>query len=83
MNGTGRLCTTLCLQYKPHYIAAGSMYLAAKFQKVKLPMEKEKVWWLEFDISPKQLQGLYYKCISVYLYVSALILTHGCYILKA
>lgn len=50
------LRTTLCLQYKPHYIAAGSMYLAAKYQKVKLPMEKEKVWWMEFDISPKQLQ---------------------------
>lgn len=50
------LRTTLCLQYKPHYIAAGSMYLAAKFQKVKLPIEKGKVWWLEFDISPKQLQ---------------------------
>ncbi|XP_022772710.1 cyclin-T1-3-like [Durio zibethinus] len=50
------LRTTLCLQYKPHYIAAGSMYLAAKFQKVKLPMEKGKVWWLEFDISPNQLQ---------------------------
>ncbi|XVE69834.1 hypothetical protein DITRI_Ditri10aG0023500 [Diplodiscus trichospermus] len=52
------LRTTLCLQYKPHYIAAGSMYLAAKFQKVKLPMEKGKVWWLEFDISPKQLQDV-------------------------
>ncbi|XWS24405.1 hypothetical protein CRYUN_Cryun28dG0099100 [Craigia yunnanensis] len=50
------LRTTLCLQYKPHYIAAGSMCLAAKFQKIKLPMEKGKVWWLEFDISPKQLQ---------------------------
>ncbi|KAJ6953605.1 cyclin-T1-3-like [Populus alba x Populus x berolinensis] len=50
------LCTTLCLQYKPHYIAAGSMYLAAKFQKVKLPTEKGNVWWLEFDISPKQLE---------------------------
>ncbi|XP_022769047.1 cyclin-T1-3-like isoform X2 [Durio zibethinus] len=50
------LRTTLCLQYKPHYIAAGSLCLAAKFQKVKLPMEKGKVWWLEFDISPKQLQ---------------------------
>ncbi|KAK8988990.1 hypothetical protein V6N11_030361 [Hibiscus sabdariffa] len=51
-----RLRTTLCLQYKPHYIAAGSMCLAAKFQKVKLPVEKGKVWWMEFDISPKQLQ---------------------------
>lgn len=51
------LCTTLCLQYKPHYIAAGSLFLAAKFHKVKLPTEKGgKVWWLEFDISPKQLE---------------------------
>ncbi|KAJ4834360.1 hypothetical protein Tsubulata_038383 [Turnera subulata] len=50
------ICTTLCLQYKPHYIAAGSLFLAAKFQKVKLPKEKGKVWWLEFDIAPKQLE---------------------------
>ncbi|XVE94657.1 hypothetical protein REPUB_Repub02eG0027600 [Reevesia pubescens] len=50
------LRSNLCLQYKPHYIAAGSLCLAAKFQKVKLPMENGKVWWLEFDISPKQLQ---------------------------
>lgn len=50
------LCTTLCLQYKPHYIAAGSLFLAAKFQKVKLPTQKGKFWWLEFDISPKQLE---------------------------
>jgi len=57
-DGICRLCTTLCLQYKPHYIAAGSMYLAAKFQKVKLPTEKGNVWWLEFDISPKQLEGM-------------------------
>ncbi|KAK9269893.1 hypothetical protein L1049_025466 [Liquidambar formosana] len=52
------LCTTLCLQYKPHYIAAGSLFLAAKFHKVKLPTEKGKDWWLEFEISPKQLEGL-------------------------
>ncbi|GAV73002.1 Cyclin_N domain-containing protein [Cephalotus follicularis] len=50
------LCTTLCMQYKPHYIAAGTVYLAAKLKKVKLPTEKGKVWWLEFDISPKQLE---------------------------
>ncbi|KAK1549899.1 hypothetical protein Q3G72_009907 [Acer saccharum] len=52
------LCTTLCLQYKPHYIAAGSLFLAAKFQKVKLPTQKGKFWWLEFDISPKQLEDV-------------------------
>ncbi|KAJ7957787.1 Cyclin family protein [Quillaja saponaria] len=47
--------TTLCLQYKPHYLAAASVFLAAKFEKVKLPMDKGKVWRLEFDISPKLL----------------------------
>ncbi|XP_015577219.1 cyclin-T1-3 isoform X1 [Ricinus communis] len=50
------LSTTLCLQYKPHYIAAGSLFLAAKLQKLKLPTNKGKVWWMEFDISPKQLE---------------------------
>lgn len=50
------LPTTLCLQYKAHYIAAGSLFLAAKFQKVKLPTEKGNVWWSEFEISPKQLE---------------------------
>lgn len=53
----GRLRTSLCLQYKPHYIAAGSVALAASFQKVKLPKEKGKVWWMEFDVTPKQLDG--------------------------
>ncbi|KAF8405276.1 hypothetical protein HHK36_010178 [Tetracentron sinense] len=50
------LWTTLCLQYKPHYIAAGSLFLAAKFHHVKLPSERGKVWWLEFDVAPKQLE---------------------------
>lgn len=50
------LRTTLCLQYKPHYIAAGSIFLAAKFQKVKLPTVNGKIWWMQFDVSPKQLE---------------------------
>lgn len=50
------LRTTLCLQYKPHYIAAGSLYLANKFRNVKLPSEKGKVWWMQFEVSPKQLE---------------------------
>ncbi|KAH7850066.1 hypothetical protein Vadar_027315 [Vaccinium darrowii] len=50
------LRTTLCLQYKPHYIAAGSLYLATKFRNVKLPSEKGKVWWMQFEVSPKQLE---------------------------
>ncbi|XP_077233520.1 cyclin-T1-3-like [Tasmannia lanceolata] len=50
------LRTTLCLQYKPHYIAAGSLFLAAKFHKVKLPSERGMIWWQEFDVTPRQLE---------------------------
>ncbi|KAL3505325.1 hypothetical protein ACH5RR_035166 [Cinchona calisaya] len=49
---------TLCLQYKPHYIAAGSLFIAAKLQKVKLPTTKGNVWWMQFDVSPKQLEDV-------------------------
>lgn len=63
-----RLCTTLCLQYKPHYIAAGSLFLAAKLQKVKLPTEGGRVWWLEFDISVKQLEGLFIESFHIPAY---------------
>lgn len=49
------LRTTLCLEYKPHYIAAGSLFLSAKLQKVKLPT-KGNAWWMQFDVSPKQLE---------------------------
>jgi hypothetical protein len=45
------------LQFKPHHIAAGAIFLAAKFLKVKLPSEGEKVWWQEFDVTPRQLEG--------------------------
>lgn len=54
-----RLRTTLCLQYKPHYIAAGSIFLAATvLQNMELLTKKRKVWWLEFEVAPKQLKGL-------------------------
>ena len=53
----GRLRTSLCLQFKPHHIAAGAIFLAAKFLKVKLPSDGEKVWWQEFDVTPRQLEG--------------------------
>jgi cyclin T len=52
-----RLRTTLVLQFKPHYIAAGSLSLAARFHNVRLPSEKGKVWWQQFDIAPKLLEG--------------------------
>lgn len=60
------LCTTLCLEYKPHYIAAGSIFLASKFQKVKLPSDKGKVWWMEFDVSPKQLQEVIQQMLKLF-----------------
>ncbi|XP_039143228.1 cyclin-T1-2-like isoform X2 [Dioscorea cayenensis subsp. rotundata] len=52
------LRTTLCLQYKPHYIAAGSLYIAAKIHNVKLPSGKDYAWWNEFDVTPKQLNAV-------------------------
>ncbi|KAM5581396.1 hypothetical protein ABKV19_010555 [Rosa sericea] len=52
------LCTSLCLQYEPNYIAAGSLFLAAEIQNVKLPKEEGKVWWVEFDVSPKRLDDV-------------------------
>jgi hypothetical protein len=45
------------LQFKPHHIAAGAIFLAAKFLKVKLPSDGNKVWWQEFDITLQQLEG--------------------------
>ncbi|KHN20497.1 Cyclin-T1-5 [Glycine soja] len=51
------LRTSLCLQFKPHHIAAGAIFLAAKFLKVKLPSDGEKVWWQEFDVTPRQLEA--------------------------
>jgi hypothetical protein len=31
--------------------------LAAKFLKVKLPSDGDKVWWQEFDVTLQQLEG--------------------------
>ncbi|WVZ23567.1 hypothetical protein V8G54_002111 [Vigna mungo] len=53
------LRTSLCLQFKPHHIAAGAIFLAAKFLKVKLPSDGEKVWWQEFDVTPRQLEVIW------------------------
>ncbi|KAL9234303.1 hypothetical protein vseg_009188 [Gypsophila vaccaria] len=50
------LRTTLCLQYKPHCIAAGSLSVAAKLLNFKLPVVEGIAWWMHFDVSPKQLQ---------------------------
>lgn len=59
------LRTSLCLQHKPHYIAAGSLFLAAKVKNVKLPTAKGKAWWMEFDVSPKQLEVVIQQMMSL------------------
>ncbi|XP_043711804.1 cyclin-T1-4-like [Telopea speciosissima] len=60
------LWTTLCLQYKPHYIAAGSLFLAAKFHKVKLSADRGKAWWLEFDVSPQRLEEVIQQMLGLF-----------------
>ena len=62
-----RLRTSLCLQFKPHHIAAGAIFLAAKFLKVKLPSDGEKVWWQEFDVTPRQLEGWNPTCLWLHV----------------
>ncbi|GAA0176569.1 kinase activator [Lithospermum erythrorhizon] len=52
------LQTSLCLQFRPSYIAAGSVYLAAKLLKVKLPKLNGVPWWMQFDVSPKRMQDV-------------------------
>ncbi|XP_047316986.1 cyclin-T1-3-like isoform X2 [Impatiens glandulifera] len=60
------LRTSLCLQLKPHHIAAGAIFLAAKFLKVKLPSDGDKVWWQEFDVTPRQLEEVSNQMLELY-----------------
>ncbi|KAF8102904.1 hypothetical protein N665_0190s0021 [Sinapis alba] len=60
------LRTSLCLQFKPHHIAAGAIFLAAKFLKVKLPSDGDKVWWQEFDVTPRQLEDVSNQMLELY-----------------
>ncbi|KAF7842492.1 cyclin-T1-3-like isoform X1 [Senna tora] len=60
------LRTSLCLQFKPHHIAAGAIFLAAKFLKVKLTSDGEKVWWQEFDVTPRQLEEVSNQMLELY-----------------
>ncbi|KAE9599168.1 putative cyclin [Lupinus albus] len=60
------LRTSLFLQFKPHHIAAGAIFLAAKFLKVKLPSEGEKVWWQDFDVTPRQLEEVSNQMLELY-----------------
>ncbi|XP_057474169.1 cyclin-T1-3-like isoform X1 [Actinidia eriantha] len=62
------LRTSLCLQFKPDHIAAGAIFLAAKFLKVKLPSDGEKVshWWQEFDVTARQLEEVSNQMLELY-----------------
>ncbi|EPS71979.1 hypothetical protein M569_02776, partial [Genlisea aurea] len=60
------LRTSLCLQFKPHHIAAGAIFLAAKFLKVKLPHDGETSWWQEFDVTPRQLEEVSNQMLELY-----------------
>ncbi|GMY23857.1 cyclin-t1-5 [Fagus crenata] len=60
------LRTSLCLQFLPDHIAAGAIFLAAKFLKVKLPSDGEKVWWQEFDVTPRQLEEVSNQMLELY-----------------
>eukprot|EP01018_Ginkgo_biloba_P035118 Gb_10896 [translate_table: standard] len=60
------LRTSLCLQFKPHHIAAGAIFLAAKFLKVKLPSNGQMVWWQEFQVTPQQLEDFSNQMLELY-----------------
>lgn len=60
------LITTLCFQFKPQHIAAGAIFLAAKFLKVKLPSDGERPWWDEFDVTPRQLEEVSNQMLELY-----------------
>ncbi|KAJ1265370.1 hypothetical protein BS78_08G071700 [Paspalum vaginatum] len=61
------LRTSLCLQFEPHHIAAGAIFLAAKFLKVKLPSDGDKVWWQDFDVTPRQLEEVSSQMMELYV----------------
>ncbi|KAK1286120.1 Cyclin-T1-3 [Acorus calamus] len=60
------LRTSLCLQFKPHHIAAGAIFLAARFLKVKLPSDGDTVWWQEFHVTPKKLEEVGNQMLELY-----------------
>lgn len=63
------LQTTLCLQFKPCHVAAGAIHLAAKFLKVKLSSDWEKMLWQEFEISSQQLEDISIQIVESYGYL--------------
>jgi hypothetical protein len=67
-------CRVLCLHVKPHVLACGSIYMAAKRLNIKLP--ENPGWWLLFETTldnillvEKYLKELYEKPKSKYVHV--------------
>ncbi|CAI9098526.1 OLC1v1035191C2 [Oldenlandia corymbosa var. corymbosa] len=56
------LHTSLYLQFEPRFIAAASIYLAARFLKVDFPSH----WWKDFDVSPAQLEEISDQMMELY-----------------
>lgn len=61
-----RLRTSLGLQFKPHEVAAGAIYLAAKFLKISLPQQEGKPWWTEFQVTPAILEDVSSQMLELY-----------------
>ncbi|KAL5664420.1 hypothetical protein ACJX0J_024528, partial [Zea mays] len=49
------LPSTLVIQFKPQYIAAASLWFAAKFHNVNLS-QNGTIWWHVFDVAPDPLR---------------------------
>ncbi|KAM0893761.1 hypothetical protein ACQ4PT_024905 [Festuca glaucescens] len=60
------LRTSLCLQFKPQHIAAGAIFLATKFLKIKLPADGENFWLQQFDVTPRQLEEVSNQMLELY-----------------
>lgn len=56
-----RLRSSLWLQFKPHHIAAGAVYLAAKFLNLNLAFYQNI--WQEFETTPAIIQGITFSII--------------------
>ncbi|XP_020575630.1 cyclin-T1-4-like [Phalaenopsis equestris] len=71
------LRTSLCLQFHPQHIAAGAIFLAAKFIKVKLPADGDRTWWQEFNVTPRQLEDISNQLLELYEQNPAAQSSHG------
>ncbi|KAG6768253.1 hypothetical protein POTOM_027151 [Populus tomentosa] len=66
-DGYGKLLILIYIPFFiPHHIAAGAIFLAVKFLKVKLPSDGEKVWWQEFDVTQRQLEEVSNQMLELY-----------------